>query len=108
MVYNKIEGAVCEASLIDVLLAVRDRVHLGHTLLTHPLAGSVKPGQTPYRSVVVSAGRGEQTDFESLALIEDALRVSRALTTAAGQRELSEKVLSDFQLIDYSLIAEIL
>ena len=29
---------------LGVLHFVRDKIHQGHTLLTHPLSGSVKPG----------------------------------------------------------------
>jgi hypothetical protein len=36
-----------------VLLTVRDHIHSGARLLTHPQAGSVKPYETPYRSVLV-------------------------------------------------------
>ena len=38
----------------DILVKARDLVYLGHTLYTHPLSGSVKPNETPYKSVVVS------------------------------------------------------
>ena len=37
----------------DVLIKVRDLVYDKHVLLTHPQASSLKPNQTPYRSVVV-------------------------------------------------------
>lgn len=32
---------------------VRDRIHEGHLLLSHPLSGSVKPNETPYKSVMI-------------------------------------------------------
>ena len=32
-----------DASLLDIFLLVRDYVHKGHSLLTHPLSGSIKP-----------------------------------------------------------------
>ena len=35
------------ADIMDVLIHVRDLVHQGHKLLTHPLAGSVKPMRPP-------------------------------------------------------------
>ena len=38
----------------EILVKVRDMVYAGHRLYTHPLAGSVKPNETPYKSVVVS------------------------------------------------------
>ena len=37
----------------DVLCKVRDLIHQGHRLLTHPLSGSVKPHETPDRKSVV-------------------------------------------------------
>ena len=44
--------------LAGVLTHVRDCVHKGHKLLTHPLSGSVKPNETPYKSVLLSAAAG--------------------------------------------------
>lgn len=43
-----------EVDLVDVLIVVRDYIHKGHKLLTHPLMGSIKPNQTPYKSVAIS------------------------------------------------------
>ena len=43
-----------EWSYLDVLLAARDYIHRGYFLLTHPLAGSVKPNQTPFKSIILS------------------------------------------------------
>ncbi|MGL6131078.1 MAG: GrdX family protein, partial [Fusobacteriaceae bacterium] len=43
-----------EIGYIDILYKVRNLIHLGHTLLTHPLSGSIKPSETPYKSVVLS------------------------------------------------------
>ena len=129
LVNNEIDGAVYDgnASFVDILTAVRDKVHLGHRLLTHPLSGSVKPGQTPYKSVVITADSGEATDYESVKLIGDALAVAGTMVNSAHPEARSEKTLSigeklgaceavsrsettdrDFQLIDYNLIAYII
>jgi len=106
LVNNKVEDAAyySDASLGDILIRVRDKVHLGHRLLTHPLSGSVKPGQTPYKSVVISALQGEGTDYMSLTLIEDALNMAGRVKTKIW----SGKILLDLQLIDYNLIADII
>ena len=37
----------------DTLIKVRDHVYEKHQLLTHPQASSLKPNQTPYRSVLI-------------------------------------------------------
>ena len=38
-----------ELSYEELLKVVRDRIYEGHRLLTHPLSGSVKPKETPYK-----------------------------------------------------------
>ena len=40
-----------ELSYEELLKVVRDRIYEGHRLLTHPLSGSVKPKETPYKSI---------------------------------------------------------
>lgn len=42
---------------LDVLEYVRDKVHEGHLLTTHPLSGSIKPNETPYKTVMISKKR---------------------------------------------------
>jgi len=44
-----------EESPLATLRRVRDFVHLGHFLITHPTAGGLPSGTSPYKSVVVSA-----------------------------------------------------
>lgn len=94
---------VVEGLLMDVLITVRDYVHAGHRLLTHPLDGSVKPNETPYKSVVVSKKKGS-LDFESLKIIDGALRVSKQMLAERPRLEWSQRVLDDFQAIDSSLL----
>lgn len=44
----------------EVLEVTRDAIHRGAGALTHPLAGSLKPNQTPYRSMIIDAGLNEE------------------------------------------------
>ncbi|MCL2406336.1 MAG: GrdX family protein [Defluviitaleaceae bacterium] len=90
-----------DGSLLDVLTAVRDYVHRGYTLQTHPLSGSVKPGETPYKTVVLESG--ESVCFKSLNIIEESILTARKLT---ADRNYTDKMLKDFQLIDHTLIFE--
>jgi len=85
----------------QVLKAARDYIHAGHTLLTHPLAGSVKPNETPYKSIMIEAAK-KQLNLESVKIIEESIYTCEkfASTTKNGQQE----VLIDFQYIDCSLI----
>ena len=92
-----------DTDYLGVLKAVRDRIHLGHGLLTHPLSGSVKPGETPYKTVIVTGEKGD-LDAKALSIIEDSIQTCVKLTSGSPKRELSEKIIADFQLIDYNLI----
>ena len=38
-----------ETTFDGILEQIRDLIHKGYRLLTHPLSGSVKPGETPYK-----------------------------------------------------------
>ena len=86
---------------MDLLVRVRDKVHAGHKLLTHPLSGSVKPNETPYKSVMISQKRGPM-DLESLSIIEEAIVACRKFPVKYDG--LPQRVLEDFQLVDLTLI----
>lgn len=94
---------VVEGSLIDVMYKARDYIHAGHRLLTHPLDGSVKPNETPYKSIVISKAKSA-LDYESLTIIEGAIRVSEKMLSERPCLEWSQRVLADFQVIDSSLL----
>ena len=88
-----------ETSALGILVSTRDRIHSGHRLLTHPLSGSLKPNETPYKSVLVSeicAG----ADPKSVHIIEECILVAQKFTT----KEVSEHHLQDLRIIDLSLI----
>lgn len=90
---------------IDVLKKARDYVHLGYRLLTHPLMGSVKPNETPYRTICISKKREERVDFSSLDIIESAIATTEKFIKDFNTPNWSEKILLDFQVIDLDLIA---
>ena len=85
----------------EVFTAVRDAIHLGALLISHPLAGSLKPNESPYKSVVLSTSRG-QMDMASLMTIEDATATLRKLPVK--KRHYSQQILEDFSVIDLDLI----
>lgn len=89
--------------LIGVLEVARDRIHRGHRLLTHPLSGSVKPYETPFKSIAVTADQ-EVLDFQSLQIIEESLATARKFLADAKVIKYSEKVYDDFRMIDMNLI----
>jgi len=104
-------GAVCEAfpevaeavpgDVEDVLTAVRDAVHRGAVLVSHPLAGSVKPNESPYKSVMLRRTEGA-VDMKSLGYIEDAFATLRKLPKR--KPVLTGQMLQDYAVIDLDLM----
>lgn len=89
---------------MEVLKKVRDFIHIGHKLLTHPLMGSVKPNETPYRTVCVSKEKLQGLDMQSLEFIENSIVTTEKFLKDFRTPNWSEKILLDFQLIDSDLI----
>ena len=92
-----------EKSFIEILEYVRNSVHSGHKLLTHPLTGSVKPYETPYKSVIISLDKSDM-DFSSLEIIENSIEVTKKFLNDYKPRNLLEKHHMDFMTIDRHLI----
>ena len=90
-----------EESYRDILVRVRDLVYAGHRMYTHPLAGSGKPNETPYKSVVVSC-EAKKMEMAEAVLIASAIETFDKFTPR--NRELTQRILNDFQLIDYTLL----
>jgi hypothetical protein len=105
---DKYQKVFVEGCLMDVLKKVRDYVHMGHRLLTHPLSGSIKPNETPYKTVLISRANGETTDVDSLILIENSIMTAEKFISRRSTPNWTEKLLGDFRLIDYDLIKHVL
>ena len=89
-----------EASLLSVLIRVREHVHGGRRLLTHPLSGSVKPNETPYKSVLVTEARFD-ADERSVYIIGEAVMAAQRFPP----RRIPDRCLQDLRGVDLSLIA---
>lgn len=90
-----------EVSYEEILKEARNRIHQGYQLLTHPLSGSVKPNETPYKSMLLSESRGEM-DPASVRLIENAIQACGKFQFRADK--FGPQVYKDFQLIDWTLL----
>ena len=88
-----------DADLLGILTHIRDLVHKGHKLLTHPLSGSLKPNESPYKSVLLSDNT-EKTDPQSVSIIEESILTAQKFPT----KHIPEKHLYDLQTIDLALI----
>ena len=96
---TKIELHDC--TLLQILTKARDYIHTGHKLLSHPLSGSIKPNETPFKSVFLSEEAG-QLDLQSLNIIESAVGLCESFPVT--QDKIPENVKNDFMEIDFSLI----
>ncbi|PPK49258.1 GrdX family protein [Clostridium algidicarnis] len=89
---------------LDLLYEVRDYIHLGHRLLTHPLMSSIKPNETPFRTVLISKDKEKQLDMDSLNIIENSINTTKRFLNDFDTPNWTEEILQDFQLIDYDLV----
>lgn len=89
------------SDFMEVLYKVRDFVHLGYKLLTHPIVSSIKPYETPYKSIALS--KGSELDLYSLELIENSIELTKNFLDKP-KRKLTKEIDDDFRLIDYKLV----
>ena len=87
------------ASRDELYTQVRDYIHRNWKLQNHAMYGNIQLHKQPYRSMVLT--EGTELDTRSLQLWEQAMeRVKRT-----NPPNYSEKVLEDFQALDFSLFA---
>lgn len=86
----------------EVLYKTRDYVHKQYTLLTHPLSGSIKPNETPYKSIAIEPGK--DLDMFSLELISNAVFTYEKLQHDLKTPLWRDSILDDFRVIDLDLI----
>lgn len=96
------EVLTLDTDYIGILKKCRDLVHKGYELLSHPLYGSVKPNETPYRTVILK--KGKSLDTNSLNLIEDAIETAEKFKNNKQTPMWTERVLDDFRVIDFDII----
>lgn len=100
-------GRFVSGSSLDVLIAVRDAVHKGSCLLTHPLCGNLRPYQQPFRSVLIKERPESPVDLESLSLIENAVAVYKSCEgRLVFPKTLNEHKRADYAFIDGELMKE--
>ncbi len=85
----------------EILIKVRNKVHEGHEVLTHPLASSVKPNETPFKSIIISKKKGK-LNYNSLMVIENSIATYEKFLKL--KVEWTDAVLDDFRTIDLTMI----
>lgn len=108
---EKFGTSVKELYLLDsyeeVLKKARDLIHTNHKLLTHPQASSLKPNQTPYRSILLYC-EGDHDNMGDIRLIEEAIGAFDKWTAIKKVPEYNEKIAFDYKTIDLSMIENVI
>lgn len=92
---------------LQILEFVRDKIHEGHELLTHPLSGSIKPNETPYKTIMISKEKGN-LDENGLIIVEESIATAKKFMSNKPTPNWVERVLDDFRVIDLSLIENVI
>lgn len=95
-----------DGSYLDVLVRARDYVQKGSRIETHPMAGSIKPNQTPFRSVLLSDRKMDGDEvIENELMIEDAVLMTKKFLSDRPVRKWDESIVNDFRQVDLKLIS---
>ena len=86
----------------EILIFARDFIHRGSKIINHPLAGSVKPNETPFKSLILTFPQIGVLDLDSLRIIEGSIQVYEKFSPL--RRNWHESVYDDFQFIDWALL----
>ncbi len=98
-----VEVLYVEGTFLQTLEKTRDFIHKGCILLTHPLSGSIKPNETPYKSIAIEKRQGP-VDLDSLRVIEKSIIKTISLLKDKDIPPWPEDCLEDFREIDLDLI----
>ena len=96
-----------EFNYVGILEMVRNKIHEGYGLLTHPLSGSVKPNETPYKSILLSDNKSE-LDTRGLMIVEESILTAKKFLNDKQTPNWTERILDDFRVIDFSLISNVI
>lgn len=98
-----------DGTILDVMIIVRDMIHLGWNLVSSPLYGNFKPNQQPYRTIVLSREKNCKNiavNFESLSYLEEAINIYRTAPIIRKIGDLPNGMDSDFRSLDFKLMFE--
>lgn len=88
-----------DGDYIDVLLRSRDLIHLGYSLVNHPLPASIRMVFSPVRSIILK--KGSNFDENSSNIMETSIEKYRL---TMKNRNIDYKNKEDYQLVDQMLM----
>lgn len=90
-------------SMYNVLIKTRDLLHSGYKLLTHPMSGSLKSNQTPYKSILLI--KNNEANLDDILMIENAINNYNKFLKNRALTNWTEAIKNDFKTVDLSLIS---
>lgn len=90
-------------SMYNVLVKTRDLLHSGYKLLTHPMSGSLKSNQTPYKSILLI--KNNEANLDDILMIENAIDNYNKFLKNRALTNWTEAIKNDFKTVDLSLIS---
>lgn len=107
MVYNKFKDQykieLYDCSIKEVMVKVRDRIHEGYKMLTHPLSSSIKPNESLFKSIIISDDK-DALDYNSLLIIENGIMTCDKFNKIKYNIVYTDKIIEDFKLIDLTVL----
>ena len=91
-------------TMYNVLIKTRDLLHSGYKLLTHPMSGSLKSNQTPYKSILLIK-KNNEANFDDILMIENAIDNYNKFIKNRDITNWTENIKNDFKTVDLSLIS---
>lgn len=89
---------------LDVLIRVRDLVHDGWHLMSHPQSSNLKPNQSPYKTVLLSNRNEIQAFARDVDMVESSIEAFYKFTRGMVPPAWRHRALRDFQTIDLSVV----
>lgn len=91
-----------EVPVEELLIKVRNLIHKGHELISHPLPASMKIMSSPVRSVVLSKDKQQEVDSFQVEVIENSILKLRHHIQQQGIDNNNND--DDYRMLDYRLL----
>ena len=88
----------------DVLDIVKKKLQNGFELSTHPLCGSIKPNETPYRSILIT--KTKELDVNGIIIIDEAIETYKKFQNNMKTPLWIDRVLRDFRNVDCNILVQ--
>ncbi len=95
-----IDYVFVDGNFLDVLVKVRDLIHMGHKLISHPLGASIRIMFSPVRSILLSDEKYD-ADILSMEVIESSIDKYKA---TMENRNIDFRNKDDYEFIDIELL----